>query len=586
MSLNTELEPSQSLTENNQLDIRCVFRHVEGFYTKYFEHTTVEPTDQLDQLNVVYRDFMKLKSEESFMIWLGWLQRMTKTKSHIQQIHTSDATLRSTVYFVAPSDGTGSNNSPSAADARAFGDFSVGASGTDAMGFSRLCETARRVFQARPTRMLLHGFQVCDSIMEMWVFDRSGAYSSHQFDMVQRPDLVVKVMTSYGRMNDEEAGFTSFIQRDDLGSYVIFQGTYENETKRLYLEDKPIAAPGYLVRPGTTCYAARAPMSQTANLVVKFAWREEVIHRERKLLELTQERKVWGVIKAFGWQDLSSIRGLREGLQFNESCCSTPTMANGTASQESISPVSSLVTNKDSDPPFIDRTFSCIVTSPLGRPINQFETITEFLKACRDVAKALRSLYEDGNILHRDICIKNLIIPVQQVDGEPNGVLIDLDSALELENGPARSGELVGSEGFMAIGILTGDAHTYRHDLESLFYVFLWVAICKDRNHDDLESLNHQPQTSRLWGWCSTRFKVVSKNKLEDMSLEGFPRILEEFSTEFAHLKDLARRLHQLLFPVRDGAVFTGTDTDEARIKELYDGVIGTFHEAISSLKH
>ncbi|KAI1358449.1 hypothetical protein F5Y08DRAFT_350831 [Xylaria arbuscula] len=569
MSLNTELQQPQSLTEDNELDIRCVFRHVEGFHAKYFERTTIEPTDQLDQLNVVYKDFVKLKSQESFMIWLVWLQRMTKTKSHIQQIYTSDTTLRSTVYFIAPSDSTSSSSSPSAADVRAFGDFSVGASGTDAMGFSRLCETARRVFQARPTRMLLHGFQVCGSIMEMWVFDRSGAYSSHQFDMIQRPDLVVKIITSYGRMNDEEAGFTSFIQRDDLGSYVIFHGDDENETERLYLDDKPIAAPGYLVGPGTTCYAARAPMSQTANLVVKFAWREEVIHRERELLELTQERKVWGVIKAFGWQDLGSIRGHRGGLQFNESCCSIPTMADGTASQESISPAGSLVTNKDSDPPFVDRTFSCIATSPLGRPINQFETITEFLKACRDVAKALRSLYEDGNILHRDICIKNLIIPVQQVDGEPNGVLIDLDSALELENGPARSGELVGSEGFMAIGILTGDAHTYRHDLESLFYVFLWVAICKDRNHDDVESLNHQPQTSRLWG-C----------------LEGFPRILEEFSTEFAHLKDLARRLHQLLFPVRDGAIFTGTDTDEARIKELYDGVIGTFHEAISCQKH
>lgn len=27
----------------------------------------------------------------------------------------------------------------------------------------------------------------------------------------------------------------------------------------------------------------------------------------------------------------------------------------------------------------------------------------------------------------------------------------------------------------MAVGVLDGDVHTYRHDLESFFYVFLWV---------------------------------------------------------------------------------------------------------------
>ena len=78
----------------------------------------------------------------------------------------------------------------------------------------------------------------------------------------------------------------------------------------------------------------------------------------------------------------------------------------------------------------------------------------------------------------------------------------------------------------------------------------------------------------------------MSQNKLEDMSLEGFPRILEEFSTEFVHLKGLARKLHQLLFPIRDGAIFTGTDMDKAGIKELYDGVIGTFDEGVTSQQH
>lgn len=199
--------------------------------------------------------------------------------------------------------------------------------------------------------------------------------------------------------------------------------------------------------------------------------------------------------------------------------------------------------------------------------------------------KALRSLYQRGNILHRDIAIKNLIIPARRNEGDPKGVLIDLDAALDLEKGPARRGEMVGSEGFMAIGILTGYAHTYRHDLESLFYVFLWVAICNDHEHDEAESLRGQPSTTRLWGWFSTNFRSVARNKLADMNPPGFSRIIDEFSPEFTNMKRLAQDLRELLFPVYGREIFTGSDMDHDAANKLYDGVVEAFKQAISTLQ-
>lgn len=175
------------------------------------------------------------------------------------------------------------------------------------------------------------------------------------------------------------------------------------------------------------------------------------------------------------------------------------------------------------------------------RSTNKFESILEFPEACRDVVKALRSLYQDGKILHRDICIKNLIVASRRDEGDAKGVLIDLDGALDLEKGPARKGGLIGSERFMAIGILFGDPHTYRQDLESLFYVFLWVAICNDHEHDDQESLRCYPKTSRLWSWCPMDFKSVLRNKTIDMNPDRFLRILNEFSKEFEHLEKSSR---------------------------------------------
>ncbi|PGH14969.1 hypothetical protein AJ80_05732 [Polytolypa hystricis UAMH7299] len=528
-------EPIEHVSKVSYLSLQneltgCVLRHVKGFYAKYFEDQSwsiaanqivqkVQPT----LANGLGIDFLEIRSRESLSAWLtrfhSFLNNEEKIHSHFrsQQISNSDDPLRASICLVASDQ---PKSSPSTiAHARVLGEFNANASNTDSEDVLRFCESSRQVVEAEPTRRFLHGFQICRSMMELWVFDRSGAYSGEMLDLEQRPDLLIKAIASYAMMNDEEVGLDSFIRLDGLGSYVAFNEVDGNEVEKFYLDHEPIAAPQYIVGPGTTCYSARKLTSKTPEVVVMFAWREDKRHTERELLELTKERNVWGVIKVLGSQDLESIESLRQGLQFNQPFNFLPIVP------EADERATYTDSSEKYEQSFVNRTFSCIMTSPLGTPINKFQSVLEFLEACRDVVKALRSLYQDGKLLHRDICIKNLIIALQCNEGDAMGVLIDLDMALDLEKGPARKGELIGSEGFMAIGILTGDAHTYRHDLESLFYVFLWVAICNDRDHDDQESLRYQPKASRLWGWCSMDFRSVARNKAVDMmrsSPDGF----------------------------------------------------------------
>jgi serine/threonine protein kinase len=74
-----------------------------------------------------------------------------------------------------------------------------------------------------------------------------------------------------------------------------------------------------------------------------------------------------------------------------------------------------------------------------------------------------------AKILHRDISENNIIITNPETAGGFTGMLIDLDLAIVSSE---RTGgrHMTGTMEFMAIDVLRGVEHTYRHDLESFFY--------------------------------------------------------------------------------------------------------------------
>ncbi|GAB1210924.1 hypothetical protein ATERTT37_000034 [Aspergillus terreus] len=430
------------------------------------------------------------------------------------------------------------------------GDAPVVAEADDDDGFLSYCERARQVFKAQSARCFLHGFLARGSTLELWVFDRAGAYSSERIDLVQNPDLLMRILAAYSVNSDEEAGFNTFVKipspRSD--SCVIF-----HQRNKFHLRPEPIAAAESIIGLGTTCYAASASTTGQPDTAIKFSWRHEEDPTELGLLKLAHERNAWGIIRLLDHQELVTIADLRQCLDFPR--------------------------------PFVNRRFSCVANTPLGRPICQFTSIPELLEVLRDLVRALQSLYVNARILHRDIAIKNLIITPQHSADSSKGTLLDFNYALDLANAHPIE-PMVGSDGFMAIGILSGQRHTYRHDLESLFYVFLWIAIANDRVHDEATDIvKGLPETSRLWKWCTMDFGAVGRDKAADMSTEGFEGILAEFSPDFAPLQGLARELHTLIFPMRDGKIFTGTETDPVAVQRLYDGMADAFSWSASAFQ-
>jgi hypothetical protein len=189
-----------------------------------------------------------------------------------------------------------------------------------------------------------------------------------------------------------------------------------------------------------------------------------------------------------------------------------------------------------------NRIHCCLVVSPAGRPLHAYRSVRELLEALRDAILGHKSLLEDGKILHRDISENNIIITEAATMGDPKGMLIDLDLAKELDSLPSGASHWTGTMQFMGIEVLQEKGHTYRHDLESLFYVFIWM--CIRYGHEDVADVEEtgspssrstkkrmRPiRTSRLRVWYTGTYAEIANTKRGHMDKNGFEDIIIEFA--------------------------------------------------------
>ncbi len=133
------------------------------------------------------------------------------------------------------------------------------------------CGNAREVFKNQPTRRFLHGFIIRGSMVELWIFNRSGLYSCEKLDIHKDPRRFIRVMAGYTMMSDEELGMNTYIKEDEISKYIMFKGEDKAKEEKLYLEGRPIAFQRAIIYRGTTCYRAKKQNSKRWEFVVKFS---------------------------------------------------------------------------------------------------------------------------------------------------------------------------------------------------------------------------------------------------------------------------------------------------------------------------
>lgn len=219
--------------------------------------------------------------------------------------------------------------------------------------------------------------------------------------------------------------------------------------------------------------------------------------------------------------------------------------------------------------------------SPAGRAIRDIRSILELLKALRNAIKAHRSLYTKGKILDRDISENNTIITDPKKADGFTGMLIDEDLAKEIGSGRSGARHQTGTMDFMAIQVLQRVAHTYRHDLESFFYVLLWIFVCCAWEREFLCSAIDRPKRNILSKWYTGSFDDIADAKQGYMHVDKFEDIVKEFPQAFDRVKPLCKKIRGILVPYKNGLLI-GTPSDPP--EELYRPIIEAFDSVIADI--
>ncbi|KAF8421372.1 hypothetical protein EV426DRAFT_608920 [Tirmania nivea] len=225
-----------------------------------------------------------------------------------------------------------------------------------------------------------------------------------------------------------------------------------------------------------------------------------------------------------------------------------------------------------------NRVLSRLVISPTGRPLRD-ETLSPLQVAEGLLAGLIghASLFFQGGILHRDISPNNIIViddslpqltlvssPVPTTsdpfawiwprDTPLRGFLIDLDYAIEASAPSSGALDRIGTYPFIAIQVLRGrERHRYRHDLESFFYVLLWVC-CYPVVAGSANIISRfdstWPASNPLIEWHDGNELSVTNHKVACViaSSRIFGLLLERFRPGFERFKRVAREIRMTLW--------------------------------------
>jgi hypothetical protein len=227
-----------------------------------------------------------------------------------------------------------------------------------------------------------------------------------------------------------------------------------------------------------------------------------------------------------------------------------------------------------------------------GRAISEFTSPDELLRSFRDAICGHYSLLTTGGILHRNISVNNITMtdPLFPRPDKVSSFLIDLDLAIRVGSSdvPCGAPHHTGTYEFRSIETLRAEPEfvpTFHDDLQSFFFVFLWLCYQKpepDRREHRGSELPPIRDFVEQWrsgavDAANAKSSIVNEQKEFEMMLAGFKEL-----TNTDAVRDAARKARAALWPNTTPGR-TGFERNELQKDEVRDNVYKEFIAAFET---
>ncbi|KDR76375.1 hypothetical protein GALMADRAFT_268015 [Galerina marginata CBS 339.88] len=413
----------------------------------------------------------------------------------------------------------------------------------------QLINGAYMVFSSQDGRRFHIGVSFCLYDVRVYVFDRAGVVGSVGINIHTNPDTFIRLMAGLMLADLSKIGYDpTIIRTPDGRRYITVDNKMYEITETVFISDS-------IRGRGTVCWRVRR---DGVEYVIKDSWADmSRVYTEADILKRAQgiegvsQIVAEEIVKVDGEDDTTArIRAIINAKKYKKA---------DWLKQLEV------------------RAHRRIVTTPFAIGLAHFSTKKELISVFIDAIRAHHRLVEK-KILHRDISLHNVMMyqPTPSKDmqsehcedraddgirkdeqkDEPTsrkGLIIDLDYATLMidETREVATGHRTGTMPFISVGVLMGNKHEPRHDLESFFYVLLWICWHYAGPHN-VERQNFDISLTPANTWLvGEDFQAIGFNKIAQMSVtkDWFRTgLLSKFAPYFEDLKDCVAKLREKIF--------------------------------------
>ena len=354
----------------------------------------------------------------------------------------------------------------------------------------QLTSDAIYMFECQPDRRFILGVSLVNSVMSLAVFNRGCLLTSDTFNVHEQPERLVRVVAGFMFASREYLGFSKDMFLTSIDGKCSNEITINSNT---YTIERVLHIENGLRGRATVCLKVTR---DGRTYVVKTAW-----------IDVSDARREDDI--------LYDIRGVKNVIQLVDHETVMVDNEVDTTNLDYKKIKRKHLTHEQRDLLKYLKVLKQVrvVLSPFGRPLRSFKSIREAFRVFIDITEGAHRLcfqqrttlthlrltaienISNECILHRDISLHNIMISDEEgEDQEGRGILIDFDCAARgncapvvvvssphehlvvISNLNPSSPPRQGTRPFTAIDVLRGTSiHRYYHDLESLFYVMIYL---------------------------------------------------------------------------------------------------------------